>query len=66
MKAIICAVKDKLRQKRIQRELGKQGVEIHLPFMLSNVQNLIAESPVYIGPESWLSLRGKLSIGGVQ
>lgn len=64
LKAVICAVKEKLRQRRIQKELGRQGIEIHLPFVLSDVQNLMAKPPVYIGPESWLSLRGKLSIGG--
>lgn len=64
LKSVICAVKEKLRQRRIQKELGRQGIEIHLPFVLSDVQNLMAKPPVYIGPESWLSLRGKLSIGG--
>lgn len=64
LKSVICAVKEKLRQKRIQKELGNRGIELHCPFTITNVNNLVAESPVYIGPESWLSLRGKLLIGG--
>ena len=64
LKSVISAVKDKLLQRRIQKELDNRGIEIHCPFTITNANNLVAEPPVYIGSESWLSLRGKLLIGG--
>ncbi len=64
LKQIINIVREKRNQRRIQREFAKKGCEIHLPFFISNFQNMVITPPVYIGPDSWLSLRGKLSIGG--
>ena len=50
------------KQFAIARKLNKNGLEIHIPFSDFNHQNLIFSPPVYIGPNSWLQLRGKLII----
>lgn len=42
LKSVICAVKDKLLQKRIQKKLGNRGIEIHCPFTITNANNLVA------------------------
>lgn len=57
--------KRKLRQikiRRILREYQNKEIEIHYPNMISNFSNLQITPPVYIGPEAWLQLRGKLHI----
>lgn len=44
------------------KEYNSKRIEIHYPKMISNPSNLLIIPPVYIGPESWLQLRGKLYI----
>ena len=51
------------RERKISMVLLKKGIEIYSPFMLFDPEKLIATSPVYIGAESWFSLRGRLIIG---
>ena len=43
-------------------KLKEIGVEIEVPTNISNYNNLHISSPVYIGPEAWLQLRGNLYI----
>lgn len=44
------------------KEFRKKDIEIHSPRLISNIDNLQISSPVYIGPEAWLQLRGNLYI----
>ena len=53
---------NKFKLQRMLREYHRSGVEIHSPKMISNFKNLQIIPPVYIGPDSWLQLRGKLYI----
>ena len=46
----------------VLKEYSKKGIELHYPNMISDFSNLFLEPPVYIGPEAWLQLRGKLYI----
>ncbi len=52
--------KNKLRS--TLEEYYKNNIEIHYPDMISDFSNLMISPPVYIGPNSWLQLRGKLYI----
>lgn len=47
---------------RSYRLYKNDNVKILLPCYISNFKNLILGSNIYIGPNSWLSLRGKLII----
>lgn len=48
---------------RIIKHLKSQGTELIYPFTIHNVNNLKLGKNIYIGPSSWLILRGNLSIG---
>lgn len=48
---------------RLQRQFRRNGLEMHLPFSDFNETHLVYTPPVYIGPDAWLELRGKLHIG---
>lgn len=50
-------------QRKYSREFLRRGLEIHTPFTLFDKTHLKFDAPVYIGPESWLQLRGTLKIG---
>lgn len=53
----------KIRQRIIINDLNKSGIIAKFPIRISDTQNLICFPPVYIGPEAWMELRGKLYIG---
>lgn len=53
----------RLRQKIYLKKLRALGLEIAPSFYVSDMQNIRYEAPVYIGPNSWMELRGKLYIG---
>lgn len=53
---------EKIRLYRKLKNYGKDGIEIHFPLLISNFENLKLTPPVYIGPEAWLQLRGRLHI----
>lgn len=58
-------IREFLKRRRIfnaLKEYEKIDIEIHYPKLISNFSNLFITPPVYIGPESWLQLRGKLHI----
>lgn len=50
-------------ERKLLRDYYKKGVEIYRPFDISDFGNLEFTPPIYLGPGSWLSLRGKLKIG---
>lgn len=52
-----------IRQKIKTKKYHKKGLYITPPYYVSNIQNIRFNSPVYIGPNSWLELRGKLHLG---
>lgn len=58
LKAII----SKYKLKRILKDYAQKGIDIRFPVTVSNWGNLLINSPVYMGPEAWLQLRGKLHI----
>ncbi len=60
---ILSIILNYLRQKRHIINLKKKNVLICHPKFISNLNNLILYKDVYIGPEAWMDLRGKLSIG---
>lgn len=51
------------RQSSICRKANGEGLELHMPFEPFNFDHLHIAPPVYIGPHSWLQLRGHLTIG---
>lgn len=48
---------------RAVKRLQRNRICICFPFSITNIQNLLVEGPIYIGPNAWLSLKGKLYIG---
>jgi len=56
--------KYKLKKRDIQfsKELLLNNIELIYPFSILNNENLILGKHIYIGPNSWLILRGKLII----
>jgi len=63
IKDIICELAKMIKQRRAIKKIAFQGLELCCPFDISNLNNLIFESPCYIGADCWLSLRGRLFIG---
>lgn len=52
-----------LKRRRTIKNYSHHGIEICAPFSISNLERLKIESPCYIGPNAWISLRADLSIG---
>ncbi len=52
----------RIKLQRILNAYRKNNIEIHSPNIISNFCNLKISPPVYIGPDAWLQLRGKLYI----
>ncbi len=52
-----------IRKKAFIRKSHKRGVDIIEPVAINNLDLLKIETPCYIGPDSWLSLRAELKIG---
>lgn len=52
-----------IRKKLFLRKYRNLKIEIVEPISINNVDLLSIESPCYIGPDSWFSLRARLSIG---
>ncbi len=67
LKKIYVAYLINQEQEKQQCNLQKLGLEICLPFDISNVDHIILDLKenefCYIGPNSWMELRGKLFIG---
>ena len=47
---------------RLLNNYSKQNITLCPPFEITSFDNLKINAPVYIGPNSWLSLRGNLHI----
>lgn len=43
--------------------LKEKGCELHTPFSITNMAHIDFIPPLYIGPESWMELRGVIHIG---
>lgn len=54
---------NRMIQKLRLSRLKSQGFILIPPFYISDIHNVIYSSPIYIGPGSWIELRGKLYIG---
>lgn len=59
---LIKKISTKIKLRRILKEYRNKDIEIHYPDTISNFNNLQISPPVYIGPNAWLQLRGKLYI----
>lgn len=62
LKDIVRSLLSVYHQTKLVQFYKKRGVEIHKPFYPFDSNCLIITPPVYIGPGSWLILRGKLYI----
>lgn len=51
------------KKHKITRSLLKNGLELHVPFSITDISHLRFTPPVYIGPDAWLELRGVLHVG---
>lgn len=63
LRKIVSHIIKPFRSHRLVREYRRQGFELYCPFEISNPDNIQFTPPIYIGPNSWMSLRGKLKIG---
>jgi maltose O-acetyltransferase len=63
VKSRIFKVQIKKRTQRYIKELFLSNVTLCAPYEISKRENLAVEQDIYIGPESWMALIGKLSIG---
>ena len=50
------------KRHRLLNNYSKQNITLCPPFEITSFDNLKINAPVYIGPNSWLSLRGNLHI----
>lgn len=50
------------KRHRLLNNYSKQNITLCPPFEITSFDNLKINAPVYIGPNSWLSLRGELYI----
>jgi len=57
---MILNILGRIRQKLYVKRLKDLGLEITSPYYISDIQNVKYEKPVYVGPNSWMELRGKL------
>lgn len=55
-------IKKKIIEKNARSTWKRHGVDIQPPFSISSIRNLLITPPLYIGPNSWLQLRGRLHI----
>lgn len=55
--------KNKWKNHKIIQELCEKGFELHPPFSITNLAHIIYTPPIYVGPDSWMELRGELHIG---
>lgn len=53
---------NKIREKKYIRDLYKRDVQLDAPYVILYRDNLLLGRHIYIGPNSWLILRGKLTI----
>ena len=60
---MINKIRTLIRKKAFIMNCHKRGVDIIEPTAINNIDLLSIETPCYIGPESWLSLRAELRIG---
>ena len=60
--SLIKKYKKKRREISYSRLLFSKNVELIFPFTISNKENLVLGKYIYIGPNSWLNLRGRLVI----
>ena len=56
-------IKLRFEHKRIIKNFKKNGLELHEPFLITNINHLDFVSPVYIGQNAWMELRGVLHVG---
>lgn len=52
----------KLRDAKLEKEFRARNVILNRPFSIYQVENLLCDTDIYIGPGAWLSLIGKLYI----
>lgn len=62
IKKFLYCILHKFREHRFVRKMSLKGMELCLPYY-GNPTNIKFTAPVYIGPEAWFSLRGRLYIG---
>lgn len=56
-------LKKRWKTRETLNSLKKKGFELLAPYDISNITNIKYTAPIYIGPGSWLELRGSLHIG---
>jgi len=59
---ILNIIRNYLRQRSKINKLRKRNIQICPIKFISNINNLELDSYIYIGPEAWMDLRGKLRI----
>ena len=62
VKHVLSRISKKIRDKQYVKELYKRDVQLNTPFVILYKENLLLGRDIYIGPGSWLILRGKLTI----
>lgn len=54
---------NRIKRYRITKLFCDNGCELHEPYVITQLSNIDYSPPVYIGPNSWMELRGVLHIG---
>jgi maltose O-acetyltransferase len=62
IKAVLLRILYWIKNKQYVKTLALRNVQLCLPFEILGKENLIVDNNVYVGPDSWLILRGKLTI----
>lgn len=54
---------NRLASRKLIKKYEKEGLCLEPPFTIFHKENLSFDAPVYVGPDSWLELKGRLHIG---
>ncbi len=54
---------NKWKSGKVIRELKNNGFELHAPYSITNIAHIKYTPPIYVGPDSWMELRGMIHIG---
>lgn len=60
---IVDYIINKWKCRKEVNSLKANGFELHIPYSITNISNIDFIPPLYVGPESWMELRGVLHIG---
>lgn len=53
---------NRIKQRFLQKKFKSLGFELITPFYISDIKHIVHQKPVYVGPNAWMELRGKLYI----